>query len=157
VHLRPEGVATALEVAGMNLWGTQLVVLSACETGMGDVSNLGQGVYGLRRAVMIAGAETLVTSLWKVDDHATRELMQRYYEHLLDGQGRAEAMRETSDWMRKQYTHPHYWASFVVVGSPDPLVGIRAGKQRQPKVATSIASSASPDPGLTHGAAAGKR
>ncbi|HEX8108559.1 MAG TPA: CHAT domain-containing protein [Kofleriaceae bacterium] len=124
VVVQPDGVVTALDVAGMNLWGTQLVVLSACETGVGDVSNLGQGVYGLRRAVMIAGAETLVTSLWKVDDRATRELMRRYYESLLAGHGRVEAMRETADWMRRRRKHPYYWASFIVVGSRNPLVGI---------------------------------
>lgn len=136
LHVQSEGVATALEVAGMNLWGTQLVVLSACETGVGEVSNLGQGVYGLRRAVMIAGSETLVTSLWKVDDSATREMMRRYYEGLLDGQGRVEAMRVTADWMRRRPTHPHYWAAFVVVGARDPLVGI--SRKRQPAVVTPV-------------------
>src|SRR5262249_8611899 len=60
-------LVTALELAGLNLWGTQLVVLSACDTGRGDVK-LGQGVYGLRRSFVVAGAETLVASLWKVDD-----------------------------------------------------------------------------------------
>jgi CHAT domain-containing protein/Tfp pilus assembly protein PilF len=137
VHIQPEGVATALEVAGMNLWGTQLVVLSACESGVGDVSNLGQGVYGLRRAVMIAGAETLVTSLWKVDDRATRELMVRYYEHLRAGEGRVEAMRDTADWMRKWRKHPYYWASFIVVGSRAPLVGIDIIRKRSPESVTS--------------------
>jgi len=132
VVVQPDGVATALEVASMNLWGTQLVVLSACETGVGDVSNLGQGVYGLRRAVMIAGAATLVTSLWKVDDQATRDLMRRYYETLLAGQGRVEAMRETADWMRRWRKHPYYWASFIVVGSREPLVGIGIDKSAKP-------------------------
>lgn len=136
VLVQPEGVATALEVAGMNLWGTQLVVLSACETGVGDVSNLGQGVYGLRRAVMIAGAETLITSLWKVDDRVTRELMVRYYEHLRAGEGRVEAMRETADWMRKWRKHPYYWASFIVVGSRAPLVGIDIVRKRAPESVT---------------------
>jgi CHAT domain-containing protein/tetratricopeptide (TPR) repeat protein len=87
-----DGVVTALEIGGMNLWGTQLVVLSACDTGRGDVLP-GQGVFGLRRAVMAAGAETLVTSLWRVDDKATRALIVRYYEGLLAGLGRAEAMQ----------------------------------------------------------------
>lgn len=118
------GLVTALEVASMNLWGTQLVVLSACETGRGDVSNLGQGVYGLRRAVMVAGAQTLLTSLWKVDDKATRDLMTRYYKNLLGGSGRAEAMRAAAQYVRKKRPHPYYWAPFIAIGRSAPLSGI---------------------------------
>jgi CHAT domain-containing protein len=118
------GLVTALEVASMNLWGTQLVVLSACETGRGDVSNLGQGVYGLRRAVMVAGAQTLLTSLWKVDDKATKDLMSRYYKNLLSGQGRAEAMRAAALFVRKKRPHPYFWAPFITIGRSTPLSGI---------------------------------
>ena len=118
------GLVTALEVAGMNLWGTQLVVLSACDTGRGDVSNLGQGVYGLRRAVMVAGAETLLTSLWKVDDKATRDLMERYYKNLLKGRGRSDAMREAALQLRKSHPHPYYWAPFIPIGRAAPLAGV---------------------------------
>ena len=118
------GLVTALEVAGMNLWGTQLVVLSACDTGRGDVSNLGQGVYGLRRAVMVAGAETLLTSLWKVDDKATRDLMERYYKNLLKGRSRSDAMREVALHLRKGRPHPYYWAPFIPIGRAAPLVGV---------------------------------
>lgn len=118
------GLVTALEVASMNLWGTQLVVLSACETGRGDVSNLGQGVYGLRRAVMVAGAQTLLTSLWKVDDKATKDLMTRYYKNLLSGQGRAEAMRAAALFVRKKRPHPYFWAPFITIGRSTPLSGI---------------------------------
>lgn len=118
------GLVTALEVASMNLWGTQLVVLSACDTGRGDVSNLGQGVYGLRRAVMVAGAETLLTSLWKVDDKATRDLMERYYKNLLKGRGRSDAMREAALQLRKSHPHPYYWAPFIPIGRAAPLSGI---------------------------------
>jgi CHAT domain-containing protein/tetratricopeptide (TPR) repeat protein len=124
VVLQPSGLATALEVAGMNLWGTQLVVLSACETGRGDVTNLGQGVYGLRRAVMVAGAETLVTSLWQVDDEATRDLMTRYYRALLDGKGRVAAMREAEQAILKEKGFIGYWAPFIAIGRSGPLVGI---------------------------------
>lgn len=118
------GLVTALEMASMNLWGTQLVVLSACETGRGDVSNLGQGVYGLRRAVMVAGAQTLLTSLWKVDDKATMELMKRFYKGMLKGQGRAEAMREAAKAIRKSRPHPFFWAPFITIGRSGPLEGI---------------------------------
>ncbi len=122
------GLVTALEVASMNLWGTQLVVLSACDTGRGDVSNLGQGVYGLRRAVMVAGAETLLTSLWKVDDKATRDLMERYYKNLLKGRGRSDAMREAALQLRKSHPHPYFWAPFIAIGRAAPLLGIGKGQ-----------------------------
>jgi CHAT domain-containing protein len=111
---------TALELAGLNLWGTQLVVLSACDTGRGDVK-LGQGVYGLRRAFLVAGAETVVMSLWKVNDGTTRDLMEAYYRNLLEGQGRAAALREAMRELRQTQTHPHYWAPFIAMGRDTPL------------------------------------
>ena len=79
-----DGWVTAEEVALLNLRGTELVVLSACDTGLGQVQ-VGEGVYGLRRAFVLAGARTLVMSLWKVPDEATQELMVRFYTHLLAG------------------------------------------------------------------------
>jgi CHAT domain-containing protein/uncharacterized protein HemY len=113
-------LATALELAGLNLWGTQLVVLSACDTGRGDVQ-LGQGVYGLRRAFMVAGAETVVMSLWKVNDETTRSLMEAYYTNLLAGQGRATALREAMRAVRRAQAHPYYWAPFIAMGRDTPL------------------------------------
>ncbi len=123
-ELLPESaVVTALELSGLNLWGTQLVVLSACDTGRGEVK-LGQGVYGLRRAFVTAGAETVVTSLWKVNDETTRALMEAYYRHLLQGQGRGSALHEAMRLMRQSDSHPHYWAPFIVVGRDAPLRGL---------------------------------
>ncbi|WP_164002397.1 CHAT domain-containing tetratricopeptide repeat protein [Pyxidicoccus caerfyrddinensis] len=113
-------LATALELAGLNLWGTQLVVLSACDTGRGDVK-LGQGVYGLRRALVVAGAETVVMSLWKVSDDVTHQLMEAYYRKLLAGQGRATALREAMRELRRTQPHPHYWAPFIAMGKETPL------------------------------------
>ncbi|HYI00692.1 CHAT domain-containing tetratricopeptide repeat protein [Hyalangium sp.] len=113
-------LVTALELAGLNLWGTQLVVLSACDTGRGDVK-LGQGVYGLRRAFLVAGAETVVMSLWKVNDETTRTLMEAYYRHLLGGQGRSTALREAMRELRRTQPHPHYWAPFLAMGRETPL------------------------------------
>jgi CHAT domain-containing protein/Tfp pilus assembly protein PilF len=113
-------MVTALELAGLNLWGTQLVVLSACDTGRGDVK-LGQGVYGLRRAFLAAGAETVVTSLWQVNDETTRELMEIYYRNLSAGQGRAKARREAMRELRLTRPHPHYWAPFIALGQDTPL------------------------------------
>ncbi|AKJ00725.1 tetratricopeptide repeat protein [Archangium gephyra] len=113
-------LVTALELAGLDLWGTQLVVLSACDTGRGDVT-LGQGVYGLRRAFIVAGAETVVMSLWQVKDDTTSELMGAYYRNLLAGRGRALALREAMLSLRATRPHPHYWAPFIAVGRDTPL------------------------------------
>jgi CHAT domain-containing protein len=121
-------MVTALELAGLDLWGTQLVVLSACDTGRGEVK-LGQGVYGLRRAFVTAGAETVVMSLWKVSDETTRALMVEYYRHLLEGQGRGRALREAMFSVRQSQPHPHFWAPFIVQGSDAPLRGLESSHQ----------------------------
>ena len=117
-----DGILTAAEVAQMDLHGTQLVVLSACETGLGDVEN-GEGVYGLRRALELAGAQTQVASLWKVADDATKDLMVDYYQRLLAGEGRSAALQEAQRTMLKSKTrsHPYYWAAFVPIGHWTPL------------------------------------
>ena len=118
-----DGVLTALEVAGLDLWGTRMVVLSACETGVGEARN-GQGVYGLRRALVLAGSESQVMSLWQVADDATRELMIGYYQRLRSGEGRAEALRNVQLAMlhgRPGRIHPFYWASFIESGDWRPL------------------------------------
>jgi CHAT domain-containing protein len=116
-----DGLLTAEEARSLNLFGTQLVVLSACETGQGELS-VGQGVYGLRRAFLVAGAETLVTSLWQVNDIATGRLMELYYQQLLKKRkGRLEGMQEAMKEMRAKYPHPYYWAPFLVIGNDGPL------------------------------------
>jgi CHAT domain-containing protein len=141
-----DGVLTALEVAGLDLFGTKLVVLSACETALGDVQN-GQGVYGLRRALVLAGSETQIMSLWKVSDDATRALMVAYYKRLQAGEGRIAAMRAVQLEMlrgqlragakgrtrgttdvsnpasQRDYRHPYYWAAFIQSGDWRSLGG----------------------------------
>jgi CHAT domain-containing protein len=124
-------LVTALELSGLNLWGTQLVVLSACDTGRGDVK-LGQGVYGLRRAFIAAGAETVVTSLWTVNDETTGELMEAYYHNLFAGQGRAAALREAMRTLRRTQSHPHYWAPFIALGQDTPLRSLKPHSQEPP-------------------------
>ncbi|TVQ16070.1 MAG: CHAT domain-containing protein, partial [Leptolyngbya sp. DLM2.Bin15] len=113
-----DGVLTAQEVTRMHLFGTQLVVLSACETGLGNVVN-GDGVYGLRRAFVLAGAESQLMSLWKVDDLGTSDLMQGYYERLMDGAGRSQALRDIQLELQSTgaYGHPYYWAGFIASGN----------------------------------------
>ena len=121
-----DGILTALEASGLNLWGTKLVTLSACDTGLGEVKN-GEGVYGLRRAFLLAGAETLVMSLWPVSDYVTRELMTGYYKGLKQGEGRGEALRNVQLAMigRKERRHPFYWAGFIQSGEWANLDGKR--------------------------------
>jgi CHAT domain-containing protein/Tfp pilus assembly protein PilF len=117
-----DGILTAGEVAQLDLLGTQLVVLSACETGLGQLQT-GEGVYGLRRALVLAGAQTQVASLWKVPDAATQELMVAYYERLLKGEGRAGALRAAQQAMMENPSrrHPYYWAAFIPIGNWLPL------------------------------------
>jgi CHAT domain-containing protein/tetratricopeptide (TPR) repeat protein len=119
------GILTAQEIAGLDLRGTELVVLSACETGLGTVKQ-GEEFMGLRRALAIAGAATQVTSLWKVSDTATRVLMGHYYRFLLDGHGRAEALqmaqsRVAQDPAHPEWKHPAYWAAFISAGAWGPM------------------------------------
>jgi CHAT domain-containing protein/Tfp pilus assembly protein PilF len=118
------GIFTALEASNLNLWGTRLVTLSACDTGLGEVRN-GEGVYGLRRAFFLSGAETLVMSLWPVSDDVTRETMVAYYTGLKHGLGRGEALHqaELSMMKRKGRQHPFYWASFIQSGEWTSLDG----------------------------------
>ena len=121
-----DGILTALEASGLNLWGTKLVTLSACDTGLGEVKN-GEGVYGLRRAFVLAGTESLVMSLWPVSDYVTREMMTAYYTGLRQGQGRGAALRQVQLSMlkRKERAHPFYWASFIQSGEWANLDGKR--------------------------------
>src|SRR5947209_7251611 len=121
-----DGVLTALEATGLDLWGTKLVVLSACDTGLGAVKT-GEGVYGLRRALVLAGTESQMMSLWPVSDRSTSELMVSYYQALIRGQGRGEALRQVQLVMlqAKSRSHPYYWASFIQSGEWANLEGKR--------------------------------
>ncbi len=120
------GILTALEMTGLNLWGTKLVTLSACDTGVGEVRN-GDGVHGLRRALSLAGAETQVMSLWPVSDRWTRELMVSYYRRLKLGEGRGAALRQAQLEMLRNVNrrHPYFWAGFIQSGEWANLDGKR--------------------------------
>jgi CHAT domain-containing protein len=121
-----DGVLTALEATALDLWGTKLVVLSACDTGLGEVKN-GEGVYGLRRALVLAGSESQVMSLWPVSDEETLDLMTDYYRALRQGQGRDAALRQVQLRMLKSQNrrHPFYWAGFIQSGEWANLEGRR--------------------------------
>jgi CHAT domain-containing protein len=115
-----DGILTAEDVSGLDLGGTEMVVLSACETGLGEVRT-GEGVFGLRRAFVLAGARTLVMSLWKVPDEQTQELMEDFYRRVLQGQPRAEALRDAQLALKARYPDPLYWGAFICQGDPRPL------------------------------------
>ncbi|HEX5108379.1 MAG TPA: tetratricopeptide repeat protein [Vicinamibacterales bacterium] len=115
-----DGILTAEDVGMLELTGTDLVVLSACETGLGTI-RAGEGVFGLRRAFTVAGARTLVMSLWKVPDEETRELMIDVYRRLLAGEGCADALRAVQLSMKARKPEPLYWGAFICQGNPGPL------------------------------------
>jgi CHAT domain-containing protein/tetratricopeptide (TPR) repeat protein len=108
-----DGILTAYEIADMDLSQTKLVVLSACETGLGDVKS-GEGVYGLQRAFKLAGVNYLIMSLWQVPDMETKEFMQTFYTNCLTGLPIRKAFRETQLAMNKKY-QPYQWAAFVLI------------------------------------------
>jgi CHAT domain-containing protein/Tfp pilus assembly protein PilF len=127
-----DGHLTAAEILTMNLRGTELVVLSACSTGQGEVRT-GEGVYGLQRALTVAGARSTLLSLWKVDDAATAEFMIRFYKRLKAGEGRADALAAVQREFRsgsvkgsrgEDWSAPYFWAAWQLTGDWGPIPGL---------------------------------
>jgi len=127
--LLADGQLNAIDVFSLNLQGCELVTLSGCETGLA-LSGGGDEQLGLGRAFLAAGATSLVMSLWPVEDNATKELMHIFYQHLLQGESKVQALRIAQssllDRASSNYTHPYFWASFRLVGDPGPLKFQRA-------------------------------
>jgi ankyrin repeat protein/CHAT domain-containing protein len=113
-----DGILTAYEACDLNLDSTTIVVLSACETGKGSIAT-GEGIYGLQRGFAMAGAQSVMMSLWKVDDEATQKLMTLFYKNYLKSHDKIKALHDAQIAMKcagDHATHPYYWGAFVMVG-----------------------------------------
>jgi CHAT domain-containing protein len=121
-----DGYLTAAEATAMDLEGTELVTLSACETGLGGVRS-GEGVYGLQRSLAVAGARSTLLSLWKVADGRTATFLAKYYQRLKDGEGRAEALHNTqTEYRNSEDTNLNdvrVWGAFQLSGDWRPIRG----------------------------------
>ncbi|MFZ1664888.1 MAG: CHAT domain-containing protein [Flavobacteriales bacterium] len=119
---RTDNILHAYEIRSMDL-SADLVVLSACETGIGQMMT-GEGAMSLARAFRFAGVPNIVSSLWKVDDLATKQIMVKFYEKLAEGMGKADALAAAKQWYRAEYPNepPSKWAAFILIGDNEPVL-----------------------------------
>lgn len=108
-----DGILLSKELSELDLSHIDVVVLSACNTGLGDVKN--DGVFGLQRAFKLAGAQTIIMSLWEIDDNVTSVFMEYFYQNLLSGSSRHDAFKQARNSIQKEYTNPYYWAAFIML------------------------------------------
>jgi CHAT domain-containing protein len=113
-----DGILSAEEILSLNLHGTELVTLSACDTALGEIHH-GEGVLGLQRSFILAGSRTLIMSLWQVSDKATEELMKRFYSLWTNGLSKSQAFRQARLELYRLNSDPFFWGAFILIGNPD--------------------------------------
>ena len=109
-----DGILTAFEISNSDLHTVDLVVMSACETGLGDLKG-NEGVFGLQRAFKMAGVRSIIMSLWKVPDLQTSELMELFYKYYISGNSKQMSLTMAQKELRDKYENPFYWAAFIVM------------------------------------------
>jgi CHAT domain-containing protein len=112
---KEEGILTAYEAMNLNFDQTELVVLSACETGLGEVQ-LGEGVFGLQRSFLVAGSKSVVMSLFKVSDQVTAELMSSFYKKWMNSGDKRGSFTAAKIEIMNKYNNPHFWGAFIMIG-----------------------------------------
>jgi CHAT domain-containing protein len=135
IYLAPDGQNDGLlethEIYGLDLKQTDLVVLSACETQLGELST-GDELVGLTRAFLFAGTPSVISSLWSVDDNSTQLLMEKFYTYWSGGMSKAEALRQAQIDVRAIYPNPYYWAGFVLSGDGGKSTGLNPFQNLEP-------------------------
>lgn len=134
------GILTAEEVLVLELSGTELVTLSACETGLGDIQRA-EGVTGLARAFLLAGARAVLVSMWRVPDLETKELMIDFYGRLLAGESRAQALRQSQLALRQRRPDSRWWGAFTLIGEREPFDPLSVTENAEPGPAPQSRSS----------------
>lgn len=109
-----DGILNSFEISQMDFSKVDLIVLSACETGLGSIKG-NEGVFGLQRAFKLAGAKSMIVSLWQVPDKSTSELMIHFYDFYLNGSSKKEALKKSQELIKKKFSNPYYWAGFVLL------------------------------------------